>query len=90
MPLFYFQLYCKLTGNFGGFFVALTMDKEIDSVESRNIDKEKQNHNARIKNCMTVYQIEENVVRCAVAPHKEHIVVVKGNICDVCSNTESK
>ena len=65
------------------------MDKEIDSIESGNIDKEKQNHNARIKDCMTLYQIEQNVIWCAVAPHKEHIVVVKGNICHVCSNAES-
>ena len=72
------------------FLFAFCRDKEVYGVEKGYVNYKQQHNGQGIENGITVHKIIDNVVGCAVTPHKEHIVVINQNVCKICRTAEGK
>ena len=82
-----FLLFIGGTG-FAVFSCEFVLYRNIDGMEEHNISHEESNDAQRIDNGISANKVEENVVRCSVACHQEHIVVIKKMVSGICGNAE--
>ena len=64
-------------------------EKEIYEIEGSNVNYEDRPNEEGIYYGMTANEIENDVVGCSVARHKEHIVIINGYVSCVRGNAKS-
>ena len=60
----------------------------IDTIESRDIDKEQDHDQKRVDDRIAADEVKQNVIRRAVSPHQEHVIVRNRDVRDISQNAE--